>query len=60
MLEYDTQKKCHKLHPFCQQRDIVAFCSKNNIVIQAYCPLIRGDFSNLTIQEISQTVCYFE
>ncbi|PAV17985.1 Aldo keto reductase [Pyrrhoderma noxium] len=43
-----------ELHPFCQQRDIVAFCTKNNIVIQAYCPLIRGDFSNLTIQEISQ------
>ncbi|KAF8305071.1 Aldo/keto reductase [Clavulina sp. PMI_390] len=31
-----------ELHPYCQQREIVNFCEKNGIVIQAYTPLIRG------------------
>ncbi|PRP79219.1 hypothetical protein PROFUN_12757 [Planoprotostelium fungivorum] len=32
-----------ELHPWCQQRDIVDYCEKENIVIQAYCPLVRGE-----------------
>ncbi|RKF63106.1 putative oxidoreductase C2F3.05c [Golovinomyces cichoracearum] len=31
-----------ELHPFCQQREIVSFCHKNNIVVEAYCPIVRG------------------
>ncbi|KXN91009.1 hypothetical protein AN958_03076, partial [Leucoagaricus sp. SymC.cos] len=31
-----------ELHPLLQQREIAAYCKANNIVIQAYCPLIRG------------------
>ncbi|KAK9899647.1 Aldo/keto reductase [Cystobasidium minutum MCA 4210] len=32
-----------ELHPWCQQRDIVEYCRKNGIRIQAYCPLVRGE-----------------
>ncbi|KAJ3567315.1 hypothetical protein NP233_g6447 [Leucocoprinus birnbaumii] len=31
-----------ELHPFLQQREIAAYCKANNIIIQAYCPIIRG------------------
>ncbi|KAL8685503.1 MAG: hypothetical protein Q9218_007722 [Villophora microphyllina] len=31
-----------ELHPWCQQRDIVTYCHKNNIIIQAYCPVVRN------------------
>lgn len=31
-----------KLHPFCQQQDIVDYCRAHSIVIQAYSPLRRG------------------
>ncbi|KAH8663603.1 putative aldo-keto reductase [Tricladium varicosporioides] len=35
-----------ELHPFCQQREVVEFCQKNGIVIEAYCPLIRNQKAN--------------
>jgi diketogulonate reductase-like aldo/keto reductase len=31
-----------KLHPWCQQRAAVAYCASNNILIEAYCPLVRN------------------
>jgi diketogulonate reductase-like aldo/keto reductase len=31
-----------QLHPWCQQREAVEYCVKNNIVIEAYCPLVRN------------------
>lgn len=31
-----------ELHPFLQQHEIAAYCKVNNIIIQAYCPIIRG------------------
>lgn len=31
-----------ELHPWCQQRDVVEFCQKNKIVIEAYCPIARN------------------
>jgi len=31
-----------ELHPWCQQKDIVAYCKEHGIVVQAYCPLVRG------------------
>ncbi|KAL8677621.1 MAG: hypothetical protein Q9186_005956 [Xanthomendoza sp. 1 TL-2023] len=31
-----------ELHPWNQQRDIVNYCRTNNIIIQAYCPLVRN------------------
>jgi len=31
-----------ELHPFAQQREIVEYCQKNEIVVEAYCPLVRN------------------
>ncbi|KAL8698579.1 MAG: hypothetical protein Q9201_006496 [Fulgogasparrea decipioides] len=31
-----------ELHPWNQQRDIVFYCNTHNIIIQAYCPLVRN------------------
>ena len=31
-----------QLHPFCQQREIVDYCHKNDIIVQAYSPLVRA------------------
>ncbi|KAF8635223.1 hypothetical protein AX17_003998 [Amanita inopinata Kibby_2008] len=42
-----------ELHPFCQQRPIVDYCRKNDIVIEAYCPLIRGNMSHPTITRLA-------
>ncbi|SPO27294.1 related to 2,5-diketo-D-gluconic acid reductase [Ustilago trichophora] len=35
-----------ELHPWCQQRPIVEFCKKHNIVLQAYCPIVRGQHAD--------------
>ncbi|KAL7421075.1 hypothetical protein Q5752_003959 [Cryptotrichosporon argae] len=32
-----------ELHPWCQQRDIVAYCQQHSIAVQAYCPIVRAD-----------------
>lgn len=33
---------CGQLHPWCQQRQIVAYCKSNGIIVQAYTPLVKG------------------
>ncbi|TFY75922.1 hypothetical protein EWM64_g8090 [Hericium alpestre] len=38
-----------EIHPFCQQKPIVEWCRKNNVVIEAYCPLIRGKMDHAVI-----------
>jgi len=43
-----------ELHPFCQQRPIVEYCKKNDIVVQAYCPLVRGQFDNPVLQDVAR------
>lgn len=48
-----------KLHPFCQQKEIVKYCAENDIVVQAYCPIIRGRFDNPVIQELAKKVWTF-
>ncbi|KAJ7446216.1 NADP-dependent oxidoreductase domain-containing protein [Mycena galericulata] len=32
-----------ELHPLLQQKPIVDYCKANSIVVQAYCPIMRGD-----------------
>lgn len=33
-----------ELHPWCQHRSIVEYCRSKGIVLQAYCPLVRGKY----------------
>jgi len=42
-----------EIHPLCQQRPIVSYCRDHSIVIQAYCPLIRGQINSPTILELA-------
>ncbi|KAL4074328.1 NADP-dependent oxidoreductase domain-containing protein [Scleroderma citrinum] len=43
-----------ELHPFCQHRPIVEYCRAHSIVVQAYCPLIRGRMDHPVIQEVAR------
>ncbi|KAA1473810.1 Aldo/keto reductase [Dentipellis sp. KUC8613] len=43
-----------ELHPFCQQKPIVAWCRARGIVIQAYCPLIRGNMDDPVIVGVAK------
>lgn len=47
---------CWQLHPFCQQRPIVDYCREHSIVVQAYCPIMRGKMDHPIIQTIAQNV----
>ncbi|KAF9452719.1 Aldo/keto reductase [Macrolepiota fuliginosa MF-IS2] len=42
-----------ELHPYLQQREIAAYCKENGIIVQAYCPIIRGA-TDTTIDEIAK------
>ncbi|KAI0365615.1 Aldo/keto reductase [Pilatotrama ljubarskyi] len=43
-----------ELHPLCQQRPIVKYCKEKGIIVQAYCPIIRGRMDHPVIIELSQ------
>lgn len=46
-----------ELHPFCRQREITEFCAARDIVVEAYCPLTRGErFENPTLLDVAQRV----
>jgi len=45
-----------QLHPVCQQKEIVKYCKANNIVVQAYCPIICGQMDDPIIQEVATKV----
>ena len=50
----DTNRQ---LHPLCQQKPIVKYCNDNGIVVQAYCPIIRGHWmEEPVIQEVAKKV----
>jgi len=42
-----------ELHPFCQQKPIVSYCLAHSIVIQAYCPILRGKLDHPVITELA-------
>jgi diketogulonate reductase-like aldo/keto reductase len=42
-----------ELHPLCQQKPIIKYCEENNIIVQAYCPIIRGQMGHPVIQEVA-------
>ncbi|KAN0090705.1 NADP-dependent oxidoreductase domain containing protein [Tylopilus felleus] len=43
-----------ELHPLCQQRPIVDYCRAHDIIVQAYCPILRGQMDHPVIQEITK------
>ncbi|KXH46220.1 hypothetical protein CNYM01_05017 [Colletotrichum nymphaeae SA-01] len=46
-----------ELHPWCQQRELVAYCQKNGIVVQAYSPLARGQrWTDPVLREVVERV----
>lgn len=45
-----------QLHPFCQQKAIVQYCREHAVVVQAYCPILRGKMDDVVITEIAQKV----
>jgi len=42
-----------EVHPLCQQKPIVSFCRQHSIIVQAYCPLLRGRMEHPVFQEIA-------
>ncbi|KAI0744923.1 Aldo/keto reductase [Earliella scabrosa] len=38
-----------EIHPFCQQKEIVEYCGKHGIVVEAYTPLIRGRWNDTIV-----------
>ncbi|KAF9074061.1 NADP-dependent oxidoreductase domain-containing protein [Rhodocollybia butyracea] len=42
-----------ELHPLCQQKPIVEYCQKHSIVVQAYCPIIRGQIDHEVFSSIA-------
>jgi len=44
-----------ELHPFCQQRPIVEYCKAHSIIVQAYCPLVRGQgWDNPVLKDVAE------
>ena len=45
-----------QLHPLCQQKPIVEYCKKHDILVEAYTPLIRGKWDEPAFKEIADKV----
>ncbi|KAF8813836.1 Aldo/keto reductase [Phlegmacium glaucopus] len=43
-----------ELHPLCQQTEIVKYCKEHNIVVQAYCPILKGRMDNPAITALAK------
>ncbi|BGP54181.1 hypothetical protein JCM8202_001314 [Rhodotorula sphaerocarpa] len=44
-----------ELHPFLQQKSIVEYCEQEGIVVEAYCPILRGKrFDDPTLQKLAE------
>ncbi|KAK3075718.1 hypothetical protein LTR53_000760 [Teratosphaeriaceae sp. CCFEE 6253] len=44
-----------ELHPWLQQREVVEYCHKNGIVVEAYCPLVRNQKAeDPTLNEVAK------
>ncbi|GAA5916315.1 hypothetical protein JCM6882_001080 [Rhodosporidiobolus microsporus] len=44
-----------ELHPFLRQKPIVEYCQKEGIVVEAYCPILRGQrFDHPTLASLAQ------
>ncbi|KAL7283931.1 LOW QUALITY PROTEIN: hypothetical protein ACG7TL_001203 [Trametes sanguinea] len=45
-----------EVQPLCQQKEIVDYCKKHNIVVEAYAPLMRGQWDIPAITETAKKV----
>ncbi|GAA5852087.1 hypothetical protein JCM5353_005041 [Sporobolomyces roseus] len=44
-----------ELHPFLQQKPIVEWCQKNDVVVEAYCPIMRGqNFADPILRKLAK------
>lgn len=44
-----------ELHPWLCRPDIVDWCRKRSVVLEAYCPIVRGErFGELVLQEMAE------
>jgi diketogulonate reductase-like aldo/keto reductase len=44
-----------ELHPWLQQREVVDYCHKNGIAVEAYCPLVRNQKKDdVTLNEVAK------
>ncbi|KZT35834.1 Aldo/keto reductase [Sistotremastrum suecicum HHB10207 ss-3] len=43
-----------QLHPLLQQKEIVKYCKQNGIVVEAYCPIVRGQFTEPLFHELAK------
>ncbi|MCJ1485010.1 hypothetical protein MMC06_005183 [Schaereria dolodes] len=45
-----------EVHPWLQRRDIVDWCNERGVVVEAYCPLVRGKrFEEPALQKLAKT-----
>lgn len=45
----------HEVHPWCARNDIADWCAKRKIVLEAYCPIVRGKrFDDPTVKKLSE------
>lgn len=45
----------YEVHPWCQRKDIAAWCAKRNVALEAYCPVVRGErFGDETLVRLSE------
>ncbi|KAH8196906.1 hypothetical protein TruAng_008931 [Truncatella angustata] len=45
----------HEVHPWCARSDIAEWCAKRNIVLEAYCPVVRGQrFDEPALKKLSE------
>ncbi|EKM50202.1 uncharacterized protein PHACADRAFT_188525 [Phanerochaete carnosa HHB-10118-sp] len=43
-----------ELHPFCQQKSIVDYCNAHDIIVEAYCSIVRGAMDHPVVASIAK------
>jgi diketogulonate reductase-like aldo/keto reductase len=44
-----------EVHPWCMREDIVSWCKQRGVVVEAYCPIVRGQrFGEKVLRELAE------